>query len=186
MRIHWSVATAALAAAVIHLPLLEAQQSTAVEIGVRVRVTSDAAPSTSSGKVVVLTRDSLEIAPANAEFTIGFRRAEITRLEISSGRRQNKLKGFWIGALVGAGTGAVAGFASGDDSCIPHCTLEDGLFKRSAAGKAVELGVMLGLAGGLIGTIVGAFTTSERWVTASSIVVPIVDARGRVGLAISY
>ena len=183
MRIHWSVATAALAAAVIHLPLLEAQQSTAVEIGVRVRVTTDAAHSTPSGTVVGLTRDSLVIAPPNAEFTMGFRRADITRLEISVGRRRNTLKGMWTGALVGAGAGVAVGYLSGDDDCGGRLCMFG-----AAEENAGLLGIALGAVGMVIGGIVGVNTTSDRWVTASQswAVTPVVDARGRVGLAFSY
>lgn len=185
MSVLFRLATAVQVASLVAHPHLQAQQSTAVGIGVRVRVTSASAGSR-SGVVVGLTDDSLVITPSGQKNTIGFRRAEISRLESSAGEHRNGLQGLGIGALIGAGTGALAGFASGDDGCPkerPICGLA-----LSAKGKATIGAVLLGILGGTIGVVAGSLTTSEHWVIAAraSVIAPIVDARGRLGLAIRY
>ena len=183
MRVPLCVAAAVQIAGLFVHPHLQAQQSTSVGIGSRVRLTVDSVGLRRSGKVVALTRDSLMIAPFDEKTTIGFRRDEVSRLEISSGQRRNTLKGLGLGLAIGAGTGALLGFASGDDKCgAQTCFLGDAGFKAAA------LGIFLGALGGVSGTVKGALTTSDRWVTIaeSTAIVPVIDARGRLGLALRY
>jgi len=62
------------------------------------------------------------------------------------------LKGMGMGLLIGAGTGAVIGLASGDD--------QSGFFRFSAGEKALMGGIFFGGAGLLVGTVAGAATST--------------------------
>lgn len=182
MRVFLRVATAVQVACLFVVPHLEAQLSHPVGPGTRVRVTTASAGSR-SGEVVALTADSVVIAQSATRDTIGFHRAKISRLEISAGERRNTFKGLGLGVLIGAGTGAILGFASGDEKCGEYtCFMGDAGFKAGA------FGILLGVAGGVIGTITGALKKSDRWVIAPELhaIAPIIDARGRFGLAIRY
>ena len=182
MKVFLRVATAVQVASLFVVPHLQAQLSLPVGPGSRVRVTI-ASEGSRSGEVIALTADSVVIVRSATRDTIGFRRTEISRLEISAGERRNTLKGLGLGVLIGAGTGAILGFASGDDKCGENtCLFGDAEFKAGA------LGIVLGVAGGVIGTITGALKKSDRRVIAPELhaIAPIIDARGRFGLAIRY
>lgn len=183
----------------VQRPLL-AQQSANAALGPRVRVAAPGAASSTTGEVVAVTSDSLFIETRGGDTRLGFRRADISRLEVSVGQRRNTLKGLGIGALAGAATGIIAGFASGNDSpCVPPPPSPIGSVgigfgpcdfnvRMTAAQKASILGVALGIAGGAIGSVTGALTRSDLWVTVSqsAAVAPFIDGRGRLGLAIGY
>ncbi|NIV71632.1 hypothetical protein GWN26_03520 [Candidatus Saccharibacteria bacterium] len=55
-----------------------------------------------------------------------------------------------VGFLAGFSTGAIVGFASGDD--------ESGWVRFTAAGKALIGGIALGTVGGITGLVIGAAT----------------------------
>jgi hypothetical protein len=181
-------------------PHLRAQQITSVPIGTRVRITIGRTAPSGSGEVVALTRDSLFIATPGEQTRLGFRRVDISRLEVSSGQHRNTLKGLGIGVLAGAGTGVIAGIASGNDSpCVPPPTTPTGTLgiglgpcdfnlELTAAQKAGIFGVAFGIVGGAIGSITGALIKSDRWVmvSESTAILPLVDGKGRLGLSIRY
>ncbi len=81
--------------------------------------------------------------------------AAIERLEVSQGRRSRWLLGLGLGVAVGGATGALVGYASGDD--------ESGFLQFSAGDKAVMLGVALGAVGGVVGLVTGALSRGDRW-----------------------
>lgn len=82
--------------------------------------------------------------------------AAIERLEVSRGRRSRWLLGLGLGMAVGGATGALAGYATGDEDppCWVICTAGD---------KAAFLGVTLGVVGGVVGVVAGALSKGDRW-----------------------
>ncbi len=81
-------------------------------------------------------------------------------------------KGAAIGFLIGAGTGAIIGFAAGDD---PPCN-ESGsplapssCWRLTAGGKAVLGGIVGGVAGLLVGSLAGAAASSADKAGASQV-----------------
>jgi len=67
------------------------------------------------------------------------------------------LEGLGLGVLIGGATGAVLGYADGDDECMnDHCW-----FALDAGGKAMIGGVVLGALGGIIGLAAGAMRGSH-------------------------
>jgi len=63
-------------------------------------------------------------------------------------------KGIEYGALIGAGSGAVAGFMSGDD--------KSGYIQFTAGQKALSLGSALGFVGAMSGGIIGGFKDKDE------------------------
>ena len=111
--------------------------------------------------------------------TLAVARADVTRLEVSTGRRRHTWRGAGIGALVGVTSGAFVGYASGDDG---------GWCCFTAEAKAVMTGVGLGGLGAVIGAVVGSLTRSDRWISVplgSAEATPRLQVgRGRAGLAV--
>ena len=96
--------------------------------------------------VVLNTRDTdgLSIPPSM-----------VSRIDQSAGRAPQLLKGAGYGLLIGAASGALAGYTMGDDTNCIMCTAEE---------NAVVGAALFGAAGTVLGAIVGAFSPGERWV----------------------
>jgi hypothetical protein len=128
--------------------------------GDRIRIT--AAPNALDNRVarvVGVRADSLFVHVALAPTrTLAVARADVTRLEVSTGRRRHTGSGAGIGALVGLTAGAVMGYAGGDDR---------GWCCFTARAKAGIYGVGGGALGALIGTVVGFATVSDRWTSVA-------------------
>jgi len=135
-----------------------------------------------AARVLSVGSDSLFLLVAPAE-TLAVALAGVTRLEVSTGRRRYALRGAGIGALIGVTSGAVAGYASGDDR---------GWCCFSAGEKAVVYGVGLGISGLVIGSVVGALTVSDRWISVplgAAVATPSLQmGRGgaRLAVAVSF
>lgn len=140
-----------------------AQVASTVGPGSRARVTTPSLGlSAAIGTVREATDDSLLVQFVNPRRLVRIERDAITVLEVSIDRHGHALKGLGMGTLVGAGTGAVLGLASGDDP--------PGFLAFTAGEKALVLGVFFGATGAVVGLIAGALTRSDVWspVTAGS------------------
>ncbi len=142
----------------IPLAALSAQEPPPIEAGSRIRVT---APTVGADKLVGMC---VEVDATRLRIQAGERvppRAisltDVTRLEVSQGRKSNALKGLLIGGLVGTPIGAAVGGVVGS---IAH-----GLDEAHASMAAyVATGALVfGAAGGLVGLGIGALSSSERW-----------------------
>jgi len=174
-----------LAALPLLIPLqsITAQQAPSIETGSRIRVT---APTVGADKLagvcveVDATRLRVQAEEQVSPLTISL--ADVTRLEVSQGRKSNALKGLGFGALIGGSIGAVLGLlASTGESYENPC---EGNAPACAAGGAAAFGVT----GALVGLGIGALTKSERWeeVPLDRLRVNIVPQRdGRLALGLS-
>ena len=154
-----------------------------LEPGQRVRVT---APSVGTHNVVAtivaLHTDTLVFRTEGSEASV--ERIPITavrQLEIYHARKSKVLLATGVGLLAGAATGAIVGYASGEDP--------PGTFMRATAEQKAAIGaVVFGGAGAIIGYIVGHFIGGDRWeeVPLDRRRVSLVPQRdGRLVLAVS-
>lgn len=81
--------------------------------------------------------------------------SSIAHLEISEGEKTKVARNAGIGLLMGAGLGAIFGYAAGDDTSCFICF--------SAEEKAAVGAIGLGAIGLLVGGISGATTREETW-----------------------
>jgi hypothetical protein len=136
------------------LPLcLAAQVPGSLGPGERIRLQTESSSSWVIGTILAVDSDAVHLLLNETTRQVEVKRMAITRLEISHGVNSNAgsrvLKGFFIGAAVGA----LVGVASGDDP--------NGFVRFTAGDKAVILG---GTGGGL-GALLGLLSDSshERW-----------------------
>jgi hypothetical protein len=134
----------ALGLALLGAAHLEAQEAATSLVGSRVRVRTADHASPQVGVLEGASTDRLLIRTSASAPPIEVRPADITKLEVSRGRRRNTLKGLLAGALAwGAVVGLVAAFDTLDESGL---------------GEPLVIGGMLA-AGAGIGTLV----KTERW-----------------------
>jgi hypothetical protein len=127
------------------------------------------------GGVIPTPSRGLELQVPGKTDTSVLRREDITKVDVSAGRR-SRGRGALIGAAFGAGAGALIGLASGSD--------DPNSFIRLSAGEKAAL-VALVLAP--IGAVVGAVGhPAERWkeLPKDRILLSLVPVRGR-GAAVS-
>ena len=177
-----------LAALPLLIPLqsITAQQAPPIETGSRIRVT---APTVGADKLAGVcveadaTRIRVQVDDQAAPMTISL--TDVTRLEVSQGRKSNALKGLLIGSIVGVSTGAILGLAASlTESSENPC---EGNAPACAAGGAAAFGVT----GALVGLGIGALTKSERWedVPLDRLrvnIVPLRDGRFALGLSVAF
>jgi hypothetical protein len=128
-----------------------------LSLGTRIRVTtaSTTAPiarsSTVTGSLTHISDSTLVLGDLSHRGAAVISREEITRIErMIQGRQRGK--GALYGFFIGAGFGAIAGFASGDDP--------SGMVSLSAETKAGFGALVFGALGTLIGLLVAP---GERW-----------------------
>ncbi len=131
---------------------VEAQDSRAIKVGVRVRITApDVDIDKYDGTVAAVRGDTLTVG------TVQVPLASVTRLDVHQGRKGNVGKGAMIGTLVGVPTG-----------------LALGVFYQQACSNTSDIGqtclglvpigaVAVGLAGALVGGTIGALIKTDRW-----------------------
>jgi hypothetical protein len=170
-----------IATALVSTVLLVSTAAPAVaqNAGARVRL-AIAGGDAEYGRLVALTPDSVRIADS-AGVERSYARGELTRLELSLGRRHRVGRAIGRGALVGTGLGLLFGLiASGENSGYGSPCDGASCIPLGAAGGAMW-GVM-------IGAIVGGLSGSEAWQPLGGAALrPRIDAAsGRVGLAIRF
>ncbi len=149
---HSALVALALALAVAPPDGVIAQDTLAVKVGTRVRVTAPELDLDKyDGTVVAVRGDTLTVG------TVQVPLASVTRLDVHQGRKGNGGKGAIIGTLVGLPTG-----------------LALGVFYQQACSNSSDIGqtclglvpigaVAVGLAGALVGGTVGALMKTDRW-----------------------
>ena len=162
----------------------QAVQAVQLESGTRIRITATPyALKNRTARVLSVRNDSLllQVAPAD---TLAVALAGVTQLDVSTGRRRHTLQGAGIGALAGVASGALLGFADGDDP--------PGFLSMTASEKAALGGATLGVAGLVIGTVVGALKVSDRWTSVPIGAAPVTPSLqvgrsgARLGVAMSF
>lgn len=137
-----------------------AQAEPSVGVGSRVRITSPSLRlKAATGSVREATDGTLLVQLDNPRHVIRIERDAITALDVSIQSHRRVLKGLGMGALAGAGGGALLGLLSGDD---PPGTF----LAWTAEEKALIGGAFFGATGAVVGLIAGALTRSDVWTPA--------------------
>jgi hypothetical protein len=87
-----------------------------------------------------------------ARLDVEIDRSSVTKLEVSNGKRRRAVKGMWIGALVGAGVGALEWAGALNAECT-----------GSACFDGPALVAVDAVSGALSGLLIGALITTEKW-----------------------
>lgn len=150
-------------------PVMGTAQSTdSLAPGARMRVTEVSAyqPVVHVGRLVAASRDSIWLAQGTRGNVAVFATPNLSRVEISTGRRRHPGKGLAFGAVAGAGLSGVVG-GLGMEEC---CSSEDNWNTHTAlVGGLIGAGVGL-----IVGVIVGSLIVSDQWQ-------PVPDTRWRLG-----
>lgn len=129
------------------------------------------------GTLVEMDEESLLVS-RDGRTPVRVPRPAITRLEVSTGRHGQALKGMIIGAGVGALTYQTTVSGGGDcQNAVGLCT--------TSIGQAAAVGIV---AGGLVGSLIGALHQTDRWssVPLEKLRVSLAPTRGRgAGLTVS-
>ncbi len=167
MRLIRMVCAAVLMAPVTGLSQMPQPGEIRVDTGSRVRIAAPVfGPEKQVGTVVSLTRDTLGLRQGASTVSRFVATSDITALEVSRGTHTRKAKGALWGLLIGAGSGAVLGYAlykapNCDNQTFPGCITIYG--PDSKGSTALLSGVGGGILGLLVGTLVGMGAT-ETWV----------------------
>lgn len=136
---------------------VQAQATVPLAAGARVRITiRDADPGRSTGTLVALGADTLRYRPDGDSASRVVLLGQVKGLDVSRGVHRHTWQGLITGAAVGALTGVVVGYASGDDP-------KQEFLSYTRGDKAGILGAAFGVIGGGIGTIIGFAHRSEDW-----------------------
>jgi hypothetical protein len=111
------------------------------------------------GRDFHLAEDSTQWRDLNTNKAQSISTSEIREISIKNSGR-GAWEGFGLGLLAGAATGAVIGFASGDDPGANGHGFET-LFAHTAGEKALVYDVVTGGGGGLLGVVIGSSTGSK-------------------------
>jgi hypothetical protein len=179
-RVIRSVASTALAAAILLPGEARAQDADSFVVGSRVRLEAPAALRGRVEGTVMEVDDGSVLLSADGRVPVRIPRQSITRLEVATGRRREVLKGTLIGAGIGAGLGALI---PRDEFCANYYT-EPG----QGCGSKGEIVVTSAAGGALWGAILGVIFKTDRWgaVPLDRVHVAVTPARGRgVGLTLS-
>ena len=156
-------------------PLADAlTQQLPLEAGQRVRVT---VPSLDVSKQETrferLNGDTLVVSSAS------YALSDVTRLEVSRGRRSMAGKGTLFGFVGGAAVGAVIGYSMGDAEgfCVFACT----------AGQKAAWGAGIGGGAGAVGgLLIGALIKTDKWerIPVDRVAVSVVPQRDGFGIGV--
>lgn len=167
MRFMSTLCAIALMTPVVGFSQTAAPADTRLDVGSRVRIAAPVfGPKKQVGTIVSLTPDTLVLRQGASITTRPVAMSDITTVEVSRGTHTRKGKGALWGLLLGAGTGAVLGYALYEE---PKCA-NDQLFgcivilgPNSKGSNAVLSGVGGGILGALVGTLIGMRAT-DTWV----------------------
>jgi len=165
-------------------PAAAAAQSASLAPGARVRITApDQRLKNEVGGVEAVQGDSLVFVAKGSRQAIAL--TDVTRIEISAGRRKQLLKHMGIGLAAGAVTGGVIGAVTYEE-CVPEGFLDCLLASDNRGEEAVLGGAMLGVVGLVAGTVAGLIRRPERW---ESVELPLAVAIGssrRGGVSLGF
>jgi hypothetical protein len=136
-----------------------------VDAGSRVRIAAPVfGPEKQVGTVVSLTRDTLVLRNGASTAFRPVATSEITALEVSNGTHTRKAKGALWGLLIGAGSGAILGYALYKE---PKCQDQGfGCFEIIGPDSKGSNTAFSAVGGGLLGTLAGALFgmhATETW-----------------------
>jgi len=135
------------------------QDKPSIKPGSRVRVT---APSVFdkrvAGTVSEVKSDTLAVSVEEGVSVLLVSLKDVTRLEVSHGRRSHAGLGAKIGAMTGFVTGFVLVVATYEE-CTGFCPAPD----PGPVGTAAIAGLAFGIGGAALGAIVGALIKTDRW-----------------------
>ncbi len=136
-----SILSFAVVSLLVPLQNITAQQAPPIETGSRIRVT---APTVGADKLagvcveVDATRLRVQAEEQVSPLTISL--ADVTRLEVSQGRKSNALKGLGFGAVIGVSTGVALGVAVSSESGDNQCYHNAGCIAIGGAAVGVDGG----------------------------------------------
>ncbi|MFL5562949.1 MAG: hypothetical protein ACJ79K_15870 [Gemmatimonadaceae bacterium] len=160
-----------------------ARAQSPASVGERVRVTTPAQKGAYRyvGSVSAATRDSLTVQTADAGArTVAV--ANISKLEVSRGRRGNGRRGMLYGSVIGIGAGALLGAATYKK---PECAGVAYFCPGNSSADITAGGLVGGVVGLAVGGIWGATHPSERWAPRSLGAVGLAPAAHGVMLRVS-
>ncbi len=170
MRFISTLCAVALMTPVVGISQMAPPEQPQVDAGSRVRIAAPVFGSRKQvGTIVSVTRDTLVLRHGASLTTQSLATSDITALEVSSGTHSRKAKGALWGMFLGAGTGAVLGYALYEP---PKCQTDGfGCFALdigpdSKGTNAVASGVLGGVLGALVGALFGAKSV-DSWVPAT-------------------
>ncbi len=176
-----SILSLAVLPLLVPLQNITAQQAPPIETGSRIRVT---APALGFDKLVGTsveadaTRIRVQVDDQAAPMTISL--TDVTRLEVSQGRKSNAVKGLLIGSIVGVPIGGLVAMQFDEEGGDP------------GPGEYFLFGAVVGGAAfGAIGAGIGALVKTERWddVPLDRLrvnIVPLRDGRFALGLSVEF
>jgi hypothetical protein len=171
MRFISTLCAVTLMAPVIGISQTVPPEEVRVDAGSRVRIAAPVFGTEKQvGTVVHVTRDTLFLRQGAGVTTRSVATSDITALEVSRGTYTRKGKGALWGLLIGAGTGAVLGYALYQEpKCDPQNYFGCGINfigPDSKGSNAAWSGVAGGIVGAVIGTLVG-MGSREAWAPAT-------------------
>ncbi|HEX9084401.1 MAG TPA: hypothetical protein VF836_06665, partial [Gemmatimonadaceae bacterium] len=153
MRFIFTLCAVALMTPAAGFSQMSAPAQARVDAGSRVRIAAPVFGTEKQiGTVVSVTRDTLVLRQGASTNNRSVATSDITTMEVSWEQHTHKAKGAIWGLLIGAGGGAIAGYASYSEpkSCADFSCIGS-IFGPSSKGSSALLG---GVLGGIVGTVV--------------------------------
>jgi hypothetical protein len=172
-RTTWSSVVAVLVTAFLVPSEVWAQEQAGtispVTVGSRVRVQAPTFPKGQVEGLVMQMDDKSLLVSADDRIPVRLSRQDITRIEVSTGRKRQWLKGLMIGTSIGGVLGALADVTPAGSYCD---------FCVNSKGEAVAYGA---LGGAVWGAGIGALFKADHWnsVPLERVRVSLAPTRGR-------
>ena len=166
MRFMFTLCAVALMTPADGFSQMSAPAEARVDAGSRVRIAAPVFGAEKQiGTVVSVTRDTLVLRQGASTTNRSVATSDIKTMEISWEKHTHKAKGAMWGLLIGAGGGAIAGYASYSkpESCQDFSCIGSMFGPSSKESSALLGGVLGGIVGTVVGTLVGTHAT-DAWV----------------------